>query len=65
MNNSCFSIESGRGFANGVVARGNDVCIDVPFAREVLRIGLLVSEDSVEAERDYLLEGLRRYKMEM
>lgn len=58
------SIASGRGIATGVMAPENEVSMDSPLAGMALKSGLFAAEDSVDAERDRLLEELNRYRME-
>lgn len=45
------------------MAPGSDVSMYALLSEVALRSGLIVTEASIEAERDHLLEELNRFKM--
>lgn len=57
------SFDSERRFATNDAAPGVGVCIEFLLARATLRRSFHVPENSIEAERNRLLEELTRYKM--
>lgn len=62
--NSCLSIESEIDFASCDMASGVNVKLDSHLAGDLLRSSVVVTKDSVKAERDRLMEELNSFTME-
>lgn len=64
VNNSSFCFEPGKSNATDIMLPETIVCVGFSLIKVQLRSGSLTSGHSSEAERDHVLKGSNRFKME-